>query len=775
MKTIVCGPSHSGKSVFINELLHRMMPSDDYLCIRANGDGDGNWINNPNQKETNEVRAHNKSSDSPEDIETWRKLIDNAAQRIVIVDIDGRLSDNKIPLFRACDSFIVISNDDEKKKEWIEFGVSHGCHCIAAINSTKDNADEIISTKPYIEGRIGPLERGVRFEGRNIITRIADELVTRSGYKNITHSEFIKNNDGSIVVDFYGIGEKLGYGNRWTASNGVNVCFVNFPLTKASELYHYLCKHYGAGTYYKFYGANANWVAGIAANALSDGNPSNISYFERWTDYYISPCKLRKVKSPKNTDIDVNVSNGADAIVIDITMKKGKVAIDNDCFGNYQLPIIDESKVLLISGKLPTWFLVSIMMSYSCKEVYTRIPGLTKENESNYVCIKTENPNNFGNIYQRYSLNTTGKENKKRSLDEELYRRIHNFLNKAANDFPGRRFNNIEIIESIGFEYQQKTGLYKDFAGDLADKSAKSFTQRLHEITSDIDRRLKDYGYEWNFKEGQRRGMTYCYKEIVPYDFPSEYVFEKNAQALLFKGFIGYKNSDNKTGKKQRDIISFSTNPLLSNISLVKEVFYAIIQERVIEFDYDATNSNHIKHVVLSPHFIKEFNQRWFFWGYAESVTEKETSKDCTNEKTREGLGSYTFRVDSIANLRILIDGNYTYHSAQPSVNYSSMFDDIVGVTHFLESRPVDVYITTYDYSTHRRIKTKPIHSTQIELEAYDKGKNSHGKFKLHVCINPELETILLSYGDTIKAEWEGKSYNKFLERISKMNHRYQR
>ena len=51
MKIVFCGPPHSGKSVFIANLIDKM-PTDAYTIIRACPDGEGTWSNNKNQNET---------------------------------------------------------------------------------------------------------------------------------------------------------------------------------------------------------------------------------------------------------------------------------------------------------------------------------------------------------------------------------------------------------------------------------------------------------------------------------------------------------------------------------------------------------------------------------------------------------------------------------------------------------------------------------------------------------------------------------------------------
>lgn len=72
--------------------------------------------------------------------------------------------------------------------------------------------------------------------------------------------------------------------------------------------------------------------------------------------------------------------------------------IDPVRFVDYQLPVIDEHKTLLVSGRFPNWFTVSVMMSYRNKEKYFRIPGLTSNHTENYVCVVSDDERNLGQI-----------------------------------------------------------------------------------------------------------------------------------------------------------------------------------------------------------------------------------------------------------------------------------------------------------------------------------------------------------------------------------------
>ena len=84
MKIVFCGPPHSGKSVFIANLIDKL-PTDAYTIIRACPDGEGTWSNNKNQNETAIVRKKGKFTKSF--IDDACQAIDNQSNKIVLVDV----------------------------------------------------------------------------------------------------------------------------------------------------------------------------------------------------------------------------------------------------------------------------------------------------------------------------------------------------------------------------------------------------------------------------------------------------------------------------------------------------------------------------------------------------------------------------------------------------------------------------------------------------------------------------------------------------------------
>ena len=362
MKTIVCGPPHSGKSIFISNLV-RLMPSESFQRITANGDGEGTWSNNPNQNDVIAVRI--KGSNTAEDFAQWRKQIQTAKQDIVLVDIGGRLQDDKGPLFDACDSFIVVSNSEDMINEWIAFGESHNCKCIATVLSMLGNAnDTILSTTPYLQTTLSGLERGHDLQGSKVLGAVAEALVMKSGYKGF----FVHNNPND--VDLFLIGKKLGCSRSWYTHNKIEVSTVWYTPDKAKALNDYLTDSFQKGHPYKIYGAKALWVACIVAKSLGGENTGNIMFYDEWTDSFIAPRRLEKSNTYDSNKI--SISETEDSIKLS-AIQSG--AIDTKSFETYIIPEIDRDKPIYISGRFPNWFVASLMLSYDNPDIFLHIPG----------------------------------------------------------------------------------------------------------------------------------------------------------------------------------------------------------------------------------------------------------------------------------------------------------------------------------------------------------------------------------------------------------------
>lgn len=380
MKIIVCGPPHSGKSVFISNLV-KLLPSGYYVRINANGDGEGTWSNNPDQDEVRATRI--KGTNSEEDFKRWVKQIECANQDIVLVDIGGRLQDDKAPLFEACDSFIIVSNSDEMIEEWIKFGTKHGCSCIGTVLSgLGDLHESIISYEPFVRGTMSGLERGHNIDGSKLLRAIADSIVSLSDFKG-----YEKQSD-SGVIDMYDLGIKLGMSRHWKTNSGVEVHNVWYQPEKAISIHDYMTTFYHRGENYRIYGARALWASCLIASCLSNDDATNIEVYGITTKSYIPVSKVR-VGSEIKGDISVTVKEGSDYTLVSVVLP---TLFNPKDLKDVVLPSIDTNKKLLLSGKIPSWVAISIILSYENDEKYIHAPGI------GYIKVEDKKFNKYGDI-----------------------------------------------------------------------------------------------------------------------------------------------------------------------------------------------------------------------------------------------------------------------------------------------------------------------------------------------------------------------------------------
>lgn len=380
MKTIICGPPHSGKSVFITNLI-RLLPSGYYLRINANGDGEGTWSNNPNQDEVMRVRV--KGSNTAEDFQRWKAQIESASQDIVIVDIGGRLQDDKIPLFEVSDSFVVVSNNEDMMAEWIRFGSSHGCKCVGTIlTSLGDLEESVLSLEPYVRCEMTGLERGHSLEGSKVISAIADTIVSSSGFKGY------EKHGGTNVIDMYDLGIKLGMSRHWTTKTGIPVHNVWYQPERAHALHEYASAFFNEDVNYQIVGARSIWASCLLAASISSGKPSRMEVSGVISDKFIPVRKLPTCSEVKGK-MTFALKETADAMLLEVTIPHRFTPKDRDCV---VLPEIDLNKKLLLSGKIPSWLAMSIIISYDNAEKYVHAPGI------GFIKVEDRISNNHGEI-----------------------------------------------------------------------------------------------------------------------------------------------------------------------------------------------------------------------------------------------------------------------------------------------------------------------------------------------------------------------------------------
>ncbi len=386
MKIVFCGPPHSGKSVFIANLIDKM-PTDAYTIIRACPDGEGTWSNNKNQDETSIVRKKGKFTKSF--IDDACQAIDNQTNKIVLVDVGGVMSKENEQVFQHCDSFVVLSSDEEKKQAWLNFGQGLGLKCIGCLDSSLEGQEKIYSRLPYLQGRIVGLERGEILENSQVINAIVSDIIQKSKY-----GEKVENIDDKYVgtmIDDTELGFELGYGKEILTEDGTPIKNVKWSESAIPQIYKSMQEKIDHEQPVMLNGIRANFILCALCKAVKKQGVENISAYDVRTKSYIPIRDFPKKKGLKQADgLSYNIIENKENIFMDIDITKEQYSLED--YKHCVLPQIKNNKNLYISGKIPLWLLASISTSYDANKIFTFQPG------KGFTCVSSINEKDLGTI-----------------------------------------------------------------------------------------------------------------------------------------------------------------------------------------------------------------------------------------------------------------------------------------------------------------------------------------------------------------------------------------
>lgn len=170
--------------------------------------------------------------------------------------------------------------------------------------------------------------------------------------------------------------------------------------------------------------------------------------------------------------------------------------------------------------------------------------------------------------------------------------------------------------------------------------------------------------------------------------------------------------------------VGFEQNPFLKGLNYFTGIFNAIQNEVTIELKYQGYKQESPIQVIIHPWYLKQYNNRWFLFGYNEQYDA------ITN-----------FALDRI----IDFEESETKYRKNDEINFDEYFDDIIGVTVKKDS-PVEKILILINTELWPYIESKPLHGSQ-KL----KNKSEVGVIiELTLQINYEFVALIFSYLDSI-------------------------
>lgn len=292
-------------------------------------------------------------------------------------------------VFRHCDSFVVLSSDEQKKQEWLKFGQGLGLECVGCLDSSLEGQEEIYSREPYFQGKIVGLERGEIIEDSPVIKALVSDIIQKSKYgeKATEHNQNVE----GIMIDDTELGFELGYGKEIFTEDGISIKKVKWPENALPKIYHSVGEMVNPNQPVKINGIRANFIlCGICKVAKQNG-AKDISAYDIRTKSYIPIRDLPKKKGLKQTEgLSYNILENKENVFIDMDITKEQYSLED--YEQCVLPQIKDEKNLYLSGRMPLWLLASISSSYDSNRIFTFQPG------KGFTCISSIDEKDLGTI-----------------------------------------------------------------------------------------------------------------------------------------------------------------------------------------------------------------------------------------------------------------------------------------------------------------------------------------------------------------------------------------
>lgn len=368
-------------------------------------------------------------------------------------------------------------------------------------------------------------------------------------------------------------------------------------------------------------------------------------------------------------------------------------------------------------------------------------------------------------------------------------------MRKKKNMFDGDSYYAQYAIKVYAQLKSRKTVTYesvaKEYWGDKFDPFKQALTRvehygELKKAFPDVCKAIKEVAGENSIvmsgrnrckDESGRRGYRYVGTDEDPLkdmvnaraitDLKEYWTFCQDSEGFLPEEWLEHFMKDtsdlleihNRKRRKQQIMGTDLACRSVRNRDLVPKLYDYIKMQRVLSVTYiPRFEDDKREQLVFHPHYLREFNGRWFLFGHVEG---------------REPENGYNLAVDRIECKPVrLLDKKWR---GAPEGFYEDYFRDIVGVTHDKKNpEPYNVVLRAHSEYMFGLVKTCPLHHSQkIVLDFGEHDGEEYGEFELHVELNNELIGRILQKGEKLEVIFPSKARDMVKDEVKKMMDRY--
>jgi len=169
-----------------------------------------------------------------------------------------------------------------------------------------------------------------------------------------------------------------------------------------------------------------------------------------------------------------------------------------------------------------------------------------------------------------------------------------------------------------------------------------------------------------------------------------------------------------------KSVVGYEENLFYSGLDWFQDLFDAIINKTVLRIQYKTFSEEEFEWTI-HPYYLKEYNNRWFLFGFNE-----------------EGQSITSLALDRIDDIE-QIKGEYKL----TDINFETYFDDVIGVTVRLKKK--ENIRLKFSKNRFPYVETKAIHPSQRYID------RDNCIIEISVIPNNELEALILSFGKDVE------------------------
>lgn len=172
-----------------------------------------------------------------------------------------------------------------------------------------------------------------------------------------------------------------------------------------------------------------------------------------------------------------------------------------------------------------------------------------------------------------------------------------------------------------------------------------------------------------------------------------------------------------------KNVVAFEQNEQLQGLEFLSEVIDAAVNCTPLIITYKTYKSKEIIST-LHPYHVKQYNNRWFLFGYEEEFGK--IANKALDRIQRISLASVPFKPNT-------------------SIDFGHFFDDVVGVSIPNDDIEKEIIVLRFTENRFPYVTSKPIHKSQTVLSEDD------CTISLEVKPTRELEQQILSFGPDVE------------------------